>query len=99
MPPITRPASQVAETPAVHLGYVAIYGNATDARKANGNIRWHDVEAIPSDVGASHAFVLASGTQMRFVPTADYNGSVSGGLHLRASDTTDTTARASLAVG
>lgn len=75
------------------LGYVAIYANDTDASK--GQWQYFDGttwQAIPSDLGESHAFVLASNTQMRFVPTADYNGSVSGGLHLRASDTTDTTA-------
>ncbi|MGB7803822.1 Ig-like domain-containing protein [Buttiauxella sp.] len=79
-----------ASTP---LGYIAIYGNTTDASK--GQWQYFDGtnwQAIPSDIGPSNAFVLASSTQMRFAPTADYNGSVSGGLQLRASDTTDTNA-------
>ncbi|RJT23349.1 Ig-like domain-containing protein [Buttiauxella izardii] len=73
------------------LSHIAIYGNTTDASK--GQWQYFDGttwQAIPSDVEPSNAFVLASNTQMRFVPTADYNGSVSGGLQLRASDTTDT---------
>lgn len=73
------------------LGYIAIYGDTTDASKGHweyfNGTTW---AAIPSDVTASNAFVLASDTQMRFVPQPDYNGPVTGGLQLRASDTTDT---------
>lgn len=73
------------------LGYIAIYGDTTDASKGHweyfNGTTW---AAIPSDVTANNAFVLASDTQMRFVPLPDYNGPVTGGLQLRASDTTDT---------
>lgn len=73
------------------LGYIAIYGDTTDPTKGHweyfNGTTW---AAIPSDVAASNAFVLASDTQMRFVPLPDYNGPVNGGLQLRASDTTDT---------
>ncbi|MFB0710813.1 Ig-like domain-containing protein [Buttiauxella noackiae] len=76
------------------LGYIAIYGNTTDATKGhweystNGQV-WTN---LPTDLSESNAFALASTTLMRFVPTADYNGSVSGGLQMRASDSTDTNA-------
>ncbi len=73
------------------LGYIAIYGDTTDPTKGHweyfNGTTW---SAIPSDVTASNALVLASDTQIRFVPLPDYNGTVSGGLQLRASDTTDT---------
>lgn len=72
------------------LGYIAIYGDTTDASKGHweyfNGTTW---ATIPSDVSESNAFVLASNTQMRFVPLPDYNGTVTGGLQLRASDTTD----------
>lgn len=73
------------------LGYIAIYGNTTDASKGHWEYSADGTNwtAVPSDVSPNSAFVLASSTQMRFVPLADYNGPVSGGLQLRASDTND----------
>ncbi|AYN27949.1 tandem-95 repeat protein [Buttiauxella sp. 3AFRM03] len=74
------------------LGFIAIYGDDTDASKGHWEYSTDGSNwlTIPSDVSASNALVLASTTQLRFVPLGDYNGPVSGGLQLRASDTTDT---------
>ncbi|HEY3590578.1 MAG TPA: Ig-like domain-containing protein [Buttiauxella sp.] len=74
------------------LGYIAISGITTDASKGHWEYSTDGSTwlLIPTDVSNTNAFALASSTQMRFVPLADYNGVVSGGLQLRASDTTDT---------
>ena len=74
------------------LGYVAIVGNDTDAAKGHweysldGGATW---QAVPtSGLGDGNAIVLNAAAPLRFVPTADYNGPVPGGLTIRASDST-----------
>jgi VCBS repeat-containing protein len=74
------------------LGYVAITGNDTDTSKGHweystdGGNTWTTVPtSVPND---SNALVLSAATPLRFVPTADYNGAVPGGLTIRVSDST-----------
>ena len=74
------------------LGYIAIYGNTTDASKGHWEYSADGTTwtTLPTNITFDNAFVLASTAQMRFVPLADYNGTVTGGLQLRASDSADT---------
>lgn len=72
------------------LNYVAVYGDTTDAARGHWeyfyNTQWN---RLPADLTQDSALILDSTTQMRFVQTSDYNGAVSGGLQLRASDSRD----------
>ncbi|MEG1041568.1 MAG: Ig-like domain-containing protein, partial [Pseudomonas sp.] len=73
------------------IGYVAIVGNTTDA--SLGHWEYYSTNgttwtALGTSYSETNALVLLVSTQLRFVPLADYNGAVPGGLTVRVSDST-----------
>ncbi|WMY72591.1 Ig-like domain-containing protein [Buttiauxella selenatireducens] len=73
------------------LSYIAVFGDTTDLTKGHWEYSTDGVNwtVLPTDLSASHALVLSSATFGRFVPLADYNGPIPGGLQIRATDTSD----------
>ena len=72
------------------IGYVAIVGNTTDASLGHWEYSTNDTTwtALGTSYSETNALVLLASTQLRFVPLADYNGAVPGGLTVRVSDST-----------
>ena len=72
------------------IGYVAIVGNTTDASLGHWEYSTNDTTwtALGTSYSETNALVLFASTQLRFVPLADYNGAVPGGLTVRVSDST-----------
>ena len=72
------------------IGYVAIVGNTTDASLGHWEYSTNDTTwtALGTSYTETNALVLLASTQLRFVPLADYNGAVPGGLTVRVSDST-----------
>ncbi|HCM9338093.1 TPA: tandem-95 repeat protein [Enterobacter kobei] len=72
------------------IGYVAIVGNTTDASLGHWEYSTNGTTwtALGTSYSETNALVLLASTQLRFVPLADYNGAVPGGLTVRVSDST-----------
>ena len=72
------------------IGYVAIVGNTTDASLGHWEYSTNGTTwtALGTSYSETNALVLLASTQLRFVPLADYNGAVPGGLAVRVSDST-----------
>nr|WP_277421269.1 Ig-like domain-containing protein [Escherichia coli] len=72
------------------IGYVAIVGNTTDASLGHWEYSTNGTTwtALGTSYSETNALVLLDSTQLRFVPLADYNGAVPGGLTVRVSDST-----------
>ncbi|EPT4026030.1 Ig-like domain-containing protein [Citrobacter freundii] len=72
------------------IGYVAIVGNTTDASLGHWEYSTNGTTwtALGTRYSETNALVLLASTQLRFVPLADYNGAVPGGLTVRVSDST-----------
>ncbi|ENE4181178.1 tandem-95 repeat protein [Enterobacter kobei] len=72
------------------IGYVAIVGNTTDASLGHWEYSTNGTTwtALGTSYSETNALVLLASTQLRFVPLADYNGAVPGGLTVRVSDNT-----------
>ncbi|QLO12861.1 tandem-95 repeat protein [Citrobacter freundii] len=72
------------------IGYVAIVGNTTDASLGHWEYSTNGTTwtALGTRYSETNALVLFASTQLRFVPLADYNGAVPGGLAVRVSDST-----------
>ncbi len=73
-------------------GFVAITGNNTSTslghwEYSTDGSTW---QSLGTDYSDSNALVLKTTSQLRFVPLADYNGTVPGGLTLHAADTSTT---------
>lgn len=70
------------------LQFVAITGNSVDSSKGHWEYSLNGTTwlQLPTGLSDSRALVLSSSTLIRFVPLADYNGPVSGGLTVRGSD-------------
>ncbi|MDT9471643.1 Ig-like domain-containing protein [Escherichia coli] len=64
------------------IGYVAIVGNTTDASLGHWEYSTNGTTwtALGTSYSETNALVLLASTQLRFVPLADYNGAVPGGL-------------------
>ncbi|WP_435927610.1 Ig-like domain-containing protein [Dryocola sp. BD613] len=72
------------------IGYVAIVGNTTDTKLGHWEYSTNGTTwtAVGTTYSETSALVLLGSTQLRFVPLADYNGAVPGGLSVRVSDST-----------
>ncbi|MCU6665868.1 Ig-like domain-containing protein [Silvania hatchlandensis] len=74
------------------MALVGIFGDTTDATKGHWEYFYNNTwNSLPTDLSASSALILSRDTRMRFVQLADYNGPVTGGLQIRAADSSDTT--------